>query len=194
MKLLLESINEQEILAYAMDNEFLNSLLSLTNPPRSSSELTYEGTPQNYDTELFFAIHLAFRKTILNNHNKHPISLHEILVGGSKRGSDGNKQIISDRVMKNTIDNANYGEDGDAWGLVLGAWHFGLCNKNPHNNYGMTSSSIDNITDVGVNYIDLSMATWLPDFEYLDYVREHGSDSRYDPRNFELAYTFLDIR
>ncbi|MHA1290925.1 MAG: hypothetical protein ACTSPB_26370, partial [Candidatus Thorarchaeota archaeon] len=64
-------------------------------------------------------------------------------------------------------------------------------------NQGQTSSSIDNITDVGIDYADISMSTWLPDFGYFDFIEEqarinkHEKYEKYNPEFFVLAYEYL---
>lgn len=191
-------ISEQDIIGYSMENEYLAGLLTLQETPRDIEDLLF-GVPVKpvYDTELPFAVHEAFRNSILNNYKKVGIEPHEVLVGGSKRGADGKKKIISSQVAKSAIDNAAYGGDGDAWGLVLGAWYFDLCHPDPHGTDGMTTSSIQNITDVSPDRISMSMATWLPDFAYFDYLSKYnemtwdGGGDKYNQRHYDLAYEYL---
>ena len=134
-------------------------------------------------TELPFPVFSSFRNFMLANPNQvqidrlEPITPHEIKVGGAKK--DGKHNTVTATVPRAAISAGDYAKHvthEELWQVINFAVQMGYNKPDPAANCGDSYSIFENIVNLTNNSVTFTMQCWLPDFEYLEQLRQGGRD------------------
>jgi hypothetical protein len=179
-------LSKQYIISLAMDSPWLTTVLKKKIDQKFWLNDMVDSHPSGDET---LEIHVLFRNQLLNN--PQGLSRHEVLVGGSKRDSKGKKIPITQTIAKRELEYL--------WEVFVAVYALGVSEHGQDDRWGCgnTNSPYTNLKDMDENSVTITLACWLPDFRYFNFLEKNGIDdaykSKYDPRAFELADKYLEI-